>query len=85
MPHRTPVLAGALGILIASALAANAQQSTVSALAAEGYEVRSMTTFDVNPGDDRDDQSVFLIMQNETDVYGCVLESITSSFCQRIE
>ena len=67
------------------AISAHAQQSTVSTLAAEGYEVRGITTFDINPSDDRDEESIFVIMQRDADVYGCALASATSSFCQRIE
>lgn len=71
--------------LAAAGTAALAQQSTVSSLAADGYQVMGITTFDINPSDDRNDESVFIIMQKQADVYGCALPTANTSFCQRIE
>ena len=78
-------LAWGAAFLAFLATTASAQQSTVSSLAADGYEVKGITTFDINPSDDRDQESVFIIMQKDTDVYGCALPSANTSFCQRIE
>ena len=78
-------LAGLVAIMVVSAVPAFAQQTTVSALAADGYEVMGVTTFDVTANDDRTGESVFLIMQKGTSVYGCALQSANRSFCQLID
>ena len=78
-------LACGAAFLAVTATAASAQQSTVSTLAAEGYEVKAMSTLDIDPTDNQDTESIFVIMQNGENVYGCALRTATSSFCQRIE
>lgn len=78
-------LTGCAAIVALAVTAAQAQQATVSTLAADGYEVKGITTFDINPADDRDDESVFVIMQKEAEVYGCALPTANTSFCQKIE
>lgn len=79
---RLAAIASLTAMSVAPALA---QQTTVSALAADGYEVKATTTFDVNPGDERSDESLFLIMQKGTSIYGCAVQSANRSFCQPIE
>lgn len=76
----------ASAFLAAAITSAVAQTSTMSALLAQGFEVKAMTSAAIPlPNAPQGSEAIFVILQKEGEAYGCVLQSATSSFCQRIE
>ncbi|MEM0899101.1 MAG: hypothetical protein AAGI92_04020 [Pseudomonadota bacterium] len=68
-----------------SSASAFAQTSTIGTLLQEGYEIKTMTSANVPiPGEDPDRDAIFVILQKDTTAYGCVMQTVDSSFCQRM-
>lgn len=79
------VLAFGVAALGFSMPAANAQQASIGTLLEEGYEIKGVTAADLEPGEGAGADNVFVILQKDTQAFGCVLRSINSSFCQRMQ
>ncbi|MGB7433290.1 MAG: hypothetical protein WA921_12560 [Ahrensia sp.] len=62
-----------------------AQQASIGTLLEEGYEIKGVAAADLEPGEGAGADNVFVILQKDTQAFGCVLRSINSSFCQRMQ
>lgn len=65
---------------------ANAQDSnSIGSLLEQGFEIKGVAAADLEPGEGAGADNVFVILQRENVAFGCVLRSINSSFCQRMQ
>lgn len=64
---------------------AAAQDTTVGALLADGFEIKGVTAANLDPSNTTNGENVFIILQKDTEAFGCVLRSIDTSFCQRMQ
>lgn len=78
-------LATSVAAFSLTTFAALAQQASIGTLLEEGYEIKGVAAADLEPGEGAGADNVFVILQKDTQAFGCVLRSINSSFCQRMQ